>query len=139
MGGFNAWCISRVIWHNGKGNFERVSHFGLGDLSFLLFRCSDGPKFEAFSVINMHLFSQMGATPEKIILFCKHYLAETDRMFPFSLQRHGDSWNCFWYSIYNGSYCRDCHLYLHVHEEQPWDSSRGHPNYAHQHYQRVPR
>jgi len=128
-----------VIWHDCKGGFERVSHFGLRDLSFLLCRCPDGSKFAGFSVTNMHFFAQTWATPEKRILFCQRYLAETDCMFPFPLQRHSDSWNCFRYSVYNGSDCWDCHLCLHVHEEQPWHSSRGHPNHAHQRYQHVPR
>lgn len=108
-------------------------------LRFFLFTCLDGSKFAAFSVINMHFFSQIGASLEKRILLCKHYLSESDFMFPFPLQRHSDSWNCFWHSIYNGSDCWDCHLHLHVHEEQPWDSSRGYQNDARQHHQHIPR
>uniref|UniRef100_A0A8C9G7X2 Cysteine and tyrosine-rich protein 1 n=1 Tax=Pavo cristatus TaxID=9049 RepID=A0A8C9G7X2_PAVCR len=62
-------------------------------------------------------------------------------LFHFSTRqnsRHGNSWNCFRHRIHHGSDCRDCHLHLHVHEEQPWHPSGGHPNNAHQHHQHLP-
>ncbi|XP_073928959.1 cysteine and tyrosine-rich protein 1 isoform X1 [Castor canadensis] len=49
-----------------------------------------------------------------------------------SAQRHCNCWHRVWDCVHHGGHCRNCHLYLHVHEEQPGDPSRRHQNHPHQ-------
>lgn len=45
---------------------------------------------------------------------------------------HGNCWHSIWNRVHHGGNCWNCHMYLHVHEKQPWDPGGCHQDYPHQ-------